>query len=51
MLPYQHSVNVWREWRGLRLVYMGFLYGGPTLNTPATRIYWKQEIKNSEVFS
>jgi hypothetical protein len=32
-------------------VYMGFLYGGPTLNTPATRIYWKQEIKNSDVFS
>ena len=51
MLHRQCLFDVSRTWRGLRLVYMGFLYGGPTLNTPATRMYWKHEIKNSEVFS
>jgi hypothetical protein len=30
---------------------MGFLYGGPMLNTAATRIYWKHETKKSVVFS
>lgn len=30
---------------------MGCRYGGPMLNTAATRIYWKHETKNSAEFS
>lgn len=32
-------------------VHIGFLYGGPMLNTAATRIYWKHETKNNVEFS
>ena len=30
---------------------MCFLNGGPMLNTAATRIYWKHDVKNSAEFS
>jgi hypothetical protein len=48
--------QLWLEadvrWTGdLRFVYIGFRYGGPTLKTPATRMYWKHDKRNSEVFS
>jgi len=32
-------------------VHMGLRYGGPMLNTAATRMYWKHEIKNKTEFS
>ena len=31
--------------------HIDFRYGGPMLNTPATRMYWKQDTRNSDVFS
>lgn len=32
-------------------VHIDIRYGGPMLNTAATRMYWKHDIKNSTEFS
>lgn len=32
-------------------VHMGRRYGGPILNTAATRMYWKHDMRNSVEFS
>lgn len=45
------SLKYERGERDLRLVYIGLRKGGPTLNTAATKIYWKQDIRNRAEFS
>lgn len=43
--------GIQRRTTGIPFVQISLRYGGPMLNTAATRMYWKDETRNKTVFS